>query len=255
MGVLRKFGFVAANIWVAYHIFCVAIAPVGMPPTSPLLSDVSEFARPYNEFFFLNHGYHYFAPDPGGSTLIQCEVPQQTGRNKRLRFPDVEISPRLLYHRYFMLAENVGAFPPDMQAEIFDAYARHFANKMGSDTITLKAVTHNPSSMAAILQGFELSDPETYSYETLGTWKFRNDGSVIRDAVFDAVAEDHSTARIPFEAAPAVDESVAIELVPIAMEENELVQEEAPSADVGVIVSPEDTTDGRSFSAKGLDHE
>lgn len=254
MNLLRKVGFLVANVWVAYHIFCVAIAPVGMPPTSPLLSDVSEIARPYNEFFFLNHGYHYFAPDPGGSTLIQCEVPQQSGRDKRFRFPDVEISPRLLYHRYFMLAENVGAFPAEMQTDIFDAYARHFAREMDSDTITLKVVTHDPSSMAAILQGFELSDPETYSYETLGTWKFRNDGSVIRDAVFDSPVQDHNTARIPFEAAPAVDDIDAVELVPIAVE-SDSASSEVPSADLGESLLNADGSSQRSFSAKDGDND
>ncbi len=98
--------------------------------------------RPYSDFMYLSHGYSFFAPNPGPSHLLECEMrpnsnvamdvrQANTGRplsianrqsshesNWRI-FPDGKQDwPRLFYHRHFMLSEFYHAqFAPAVLAE------------------------------------------------------------------------------------------------------------------------------------------
>ena len=64
---------------------------------------------------FLNHGYHFFAPEPAPSTLISFEAERADGTKVAGHFPSRKSIPRLLYHRHFMLTEHLHA------AELRDA--------------------------------------------------------------------------------------------------------------------------------------
>lgn len=57
---------------------------------------------------FLDHGYFFFAPNPGASHLVHYKVEFADGREPiEGRFPDLkQQQPRLKYHRHFMIAEN-----------------------------------------------------------------------------------------------------------------------------------------------------
>jgi len=170
--VFRKAGFALVNVWLAFHVFAIFVSPAPMPPASPLLVDASRVALPYNQLMFLNHGYHFFAPDPGPSSLISYRVEIEGEAPIKGRFPDTSIFPRLRYHRYFMLAENVWGFPEQTQEECLRAYARHFANRHNAEKIALISVSHRPSSISRILAGGELSDPETFDEELLEEYDF-----------------------------------------------------------------------------------
>ena len=171
----RKVGYVVLSLWLAFHVFAVFISPAAMPPASPLLEDGYRLALPYNEALFLNHGYHYFAPDPGASTLIAWEIPRDNDAPVVGRFPEVSIHPRLLYHRYFMLAENIWAFDEETQQDMLKAYARHFADKFGADRIALSRLSHEPSSMMRLQAGGKLDDPETFQQDVLGDFDISAD--------------------------------------------------------------------------------
>lgn len=179
---LKRGGFVLVNVWLVFHVFAVFIAPAGMPPSSPLLVDVSRVALPYNQLLFLNHGYHFFAPDPGPSTLISYVADRPGDVAVKGTFPNTSIRPRLLYHRYFMLAENIGAFPEETQDQVYEAYARHFSRINGTETITLNRVSHDPSSISRIQAGGKLSDPETFFEEPIGFYDFRENSKQIKTA-------------------------------------------------------------------------
>ncbi len=172
---LGKTGYAVLSLWLVFHVFAVFISPAAMPPSSPLLEDGYRFALPYNEALFLNHGYHYFAPDPGASTLIAWEIPRDGEAPAVGRFPDVSVCPRLLYHRYFMLAENLWAFDDETQQDILKAYARHFAAQFGAERISLNRVSHEPSSIMRLQAGGKLDDPETFQEEVLGHFDFSID--------------------------------------------------------------------------------
>ena len=182
----RKVGYVVLSLWLAFHVFAVFISPAAMPPASPLLEDGYRLALPYNEALFLNHGYHYFAPDPGASTLIAWEIPRDNDAPVVGRFPEVSIHPRLLYHRYFMLAENIWAFDDETQQDMLKAYARHFADKFGADRISLSRLSHEPSSILRLQAGGKLDDPETFQKDVLGEFDF----SVELDAPDSSVAQN-----------------------------------------------------------------
>lgn len=167
-----KSSYALLSLWLVFHVFCVFIAPAAMPPASPLLEDGYRIALPYNAALFLNHGYHYFAPDPGASTLIRYSIPRAGDAPLVGRFPDVSIRPRLLYHRYFMLAENLWSFDDRTQAEMQRAYARHFAMIHKASKIALSRVSHEPSSILRIQAGGELDDPEMFAEESLGEFDF-----------------------------------------------------------------------------------
>lgn len=84
-----------------------------------------QITAPYVEWMYLDHGYFFFAPNPGPGHLVECSiVPTVTGGQdaepKKWIFPDKnELRPRLLYHRFFMLSEfyNDRFAPEDIPAE------------------------------------------------------------------------------------------------------------------------------------------
>lgn len=178
----RSLGLRLVSGWLCVHVFCVFIAPGAMPPASPLLQRAQRIALPYNQLFFLNHGYHYFAPDPGASTLIRWSVPREGEAALVGRFPNPEIQPRLLYHRYFMLAENLWAFDESFASRIERGYARHVATLHHADRVELQRISHEPSSIVRIQAGGLLDDPETFSIEPIGAYDFSQDASAANPA-------------------------------------------------------------------------
>jgi hypothetical protein len=70
---------------------------------------------------YLNHGYAFFAPDPGPNHLVDYKVEFADGRPAVSgRFPDLSKErPRLLYHRHFMLSEALNSrfAPPEFAPE------------------------------------------------------------------------------------------------------------------------------------------
>lgn len=74
--------------------------------TSPSASMFYAPVRGYSQFAYLDHGYAFFAPDPGPSHFIQAAITDEQSERVELKFPDLDQQwPRLLYHRHFMLAE------------------------------------------------------------------------------------------------------------------------------------------------------
>jgi hypothetical protein len=93
--------------------------------TAPEFGLLRDTMKPYSQWMYLDHGYFFFAPNPGPSHLVQCQfAPSPPATNSNVsqdaeprkadatseipssQFPDrKEQWPRLLYHRYFMLSE------------------------------------------------------------------------------------------------------------------------------------------------------
>lgn len=105
------------SLWLDWRIRAVVsllilvhLAAVILPPTSmegsPLASRGWYGLRAYIEAAYLNHGYHFFAPQPGPSHLIRFELELDNGDRQDGIFPSKDNNwPRLLYHRHFMLTE------------------------------------------------------------------------------------------------------------------------------------------------------
>ncbi len=99
----------AASVLVAVHLAAVMSAPWAGPPPAPELAQrVAQLLAPYQVMAFLNHGYRFFAPDPGPSHIVRYELDLADGTTESGRLPDPENHwPRLLYHRYFMMTETL----------------------------------------------------------------------------------------------------------------------------------------------------
>ena len=225
---LKRTGFVALNLWLAVHVYCVASAPLTMEPHSDTLSAIAEPAQPYNQALFLNHGYHYFAPDVGSSTIIEYRIPRPEDVDITGRFPHPGIGPRLLYHRYFMLADNFRAFPEEFQADIMSAYARHFAEQHDSEVIQLKITEHAPAAAARIVAGGTLSDADSFRVAGEGTWTFPKNADpqwtmeiYNGDTVMRIGSEPVANSNLPLQP----------EAAPFEGEVSEAVIEFAPAAD------------------------
>ena len=106
---------------VALHLAAVFIAPFSFAcrvgaSSSPFADGLMYCFRPYIDAMFLNHGYFFFAPNPGETHLVRYRAEFDDGREPVVAtFPDLdEHFPRLMYHRHFMLAEALNnAYVPD----------------------------------------------------------------------------------------------------------------------------------------------
>jgi hypothetical protein len=165
-------GFVLVNIWLVYHLAGIVIAPWSVPPSSRLVQNAWRWGfSDYVQIFFLNHGYHYFAPEPGNSTLVAYVLEMPDGRTETGRIPNRKIWPRLLYHRHFMLTEFLASsddFSPAVRTELVRAMARELCREHGARKITLSKVTHRLPTMERIRAGGTLDD--NYTEEPLGTF-------------------------------------------------------------------------------------
>ena len=165
----------AVNCWLIFHLLAVVIAPAAVAPTSALIQSTWGLFGPYIDFMFLNHGYHFFAPEPTESTLLSFEAERADGTVARGRLPSREIVPRLLYHRHFMLTEHLGdtlrEAPEEMQKEWLASYAEHLCRKYGAKRVKLTGQIHNLATMDEIRDGKQLNDPASYESEELGVFE------------------------------------------------------------------------------------
>lgn len=167
----RRAGIFALNLWLCFHLTAIVVTPATVGPSSRSARQVWEVVGPYLQILYLNHGFHYFAPEPGGSSLLEYTLHYANGRKSSGTIPNTDIAPRLLYHRHFMLTEVLGNSEPEMQQKLALSYARQLTRKHGASSVTLTLVRHELSMMARIRAGGELKDSDLYTREALGTFK------------------------------------------------------------------------------------
>lgn len=100
---------VVASLLLATHLLAVFASPWSSPPPAPLLAQrISGLFRGYQTAAFLNHGYRFFAPDPGPSHVIRYVLTRPDGQEITGRLPDPNAHwPRIIYHRHFMISETL----------------------------------------------------------------------------------------------------------------------------------------------------
>ena len=154
--------------------------------TSPAADPVRWALGPYVEFAYLNHGYFFFAPEPGPSHLMQCRLEMPDSSQVSITFPDKRKQwPRLLYHRHFMLAEflhqlHVPPVDPALvagdpaldeawQAErslferVRESMSTHVSAKFGARSTTIQRIEHRlPSDDEVFRQRLALDSPSLY---------------------------------------------------------------------------------------------
>jgi len=149
--------------------------PADLPDAhKPAIDWLEEYVfRPYLDLLYLNHGYSFFAPEPGPSYVIEYEVRRKDGSVERGRLPDIEKHrPRLMYHRYFMLAtqnfglmmdaEARGKITADSTNTLARAIAREVTRRYEGEYGVLRLLTHRLLWPEEVLAGKSPSAPDTF---------------------------------------------------------------------------------------------
>jgi hypothetical protein len=161
----------AINFWLVFHVSAIIIAPSSVSPSSPLVQSLWLFFQPYLQLLYLNNGYHFFAPEPSESTLLAYKAERDDGTVIEGRIPNLQIAPRLLYHRHFMLTEQMNSGPPDLEQPWYRSYAEHIGHKYGAKKVTLTRQLHFLPTMEMVRSGISLHNPESYQSQPLGEFQ------------------------------------------------------------------------------------
>ena len=161
-----------ASAWIVYHLAGLVIAPASVRPSSDLARSSWLVVGPYLQFLYLNHGFHFFAPDPGPATILRYVVERPDGTQVAGQIPDKQaMRPRLLYHRHFMLTEFLGnseSMDPALRQLHIRALARQICQSHAGQAVSLSKVVHQLPDMEWRRAGMSLEDPSLYVEEPLG---------------------------------------------------------------------------------------
>ncbi len=160
----------AVSLWLVFHLAAIIVAPSAVAPASELARGACRLFQPYLGALYLDHGYHFFAPEPAESTLLAYVAEREDGTVVRGRIPDRKTVPRLLYHRYFMLTEHMNDAPEDVAGMWHASYAEHIARDFDAVRVRLMQQTHNLPTMERVRDGGRLDDPESYEERELGVF-------------------------------------------------------------------------------------
>ncbi|NQV26466.1 MAG: hypothetical protein HQ518_19085 [Rhodopirellula sp.] len=173
------------SVLLILHLVAIASAPLAMEPASLPAQKVFAVFRPYLDAAFLNHGYHFFAPEPGPSHLIRYELTFSDGRVENGILPDpAKQRPRLNYHRHFMLSEFANTLAVDDSQQstlqtLSRSFARHLMNERQAESATLFLRRHYIPSPQQVQAGTELDADELYAERPLGTFSLA-ESAVVR---------------------------------------------------------------------------
>ena len=185
-----------ASLFLLLHLIAVFIAPFSFETVmdsgigSPFVLRIAEWFRPYTQAVYLHHGYAFFAPDPGPSHLLHYRTYASASQSPQSgKLPDRKSQwPRLLYHRHFMLSEQLHAnfVPPEPPLrELYDpelfpflksvwsirrrayehqwrSYQRHLKAKHGAERIEMERVEHRLIFPNELRAGKRITDSELY---------------------------------------------------------------------------------------------
>lgn len=154
----------AISALLALHLVALIAAPLSVPPSSDLFRGLAGSLSWYIDPLFLNHGYRFFAPDPGPGDTMRCHIELADGTVLEKTFPDLQQQrPRLLYHRHFMLSSRLQGGPADPTARAYaQSYARHLAERYDARYVRIDQVRHLLPRPDQVLQGLQLTDASLY---------------------------------------------------------------------------------------------
>jgi hypothetical protein len=169
---MKRFGQFAINAWIVLHLLAIMITPLTVGASSQLSQRVWAMISPYSRTLYLAHGFHYFAPEPGYSTLLEYDAVLPDGEVVSGTLPNRDISPRLLYHRHFMVTEALGGTDPDNRETMVRAFADRLLDEHSAEEVSLTMVRHNLPTMPRIRVGGSLTEEDLYDEEFLGTFRW-----------------------------------------------------------------------------------
>lgn len=177
--IAKRLAWGLVHVWIVFHLASVFIASASVPPATRLAGQAWSKVGGYLQFLYLNHGYHFFSPDPGSSTLVAYEATLPNGDVLWNRIPNRNIWPRLNYHRHFMLTEHMAASVgarPEIEELLVETYATEIGRQTGASKVLIYEVEHELSRTYQVLAGRHLDDPVTYFNYPLGDYEFPREG-------------------------------------------------------------------------------
>lgn len=169
-------GRVCASAAILAYLAAVVIPPLAGPaPASDLAGRMLQPLRPLVGGLALNHGYRFFAPNPGPGHTMRWTMTMPDGSTRTGRIPDEDLDrPRLLYHRRFMVSEKIAALvpPPDAPAEVRErakrewqplvkGVAANLLRREGGASVGLEMVEHYLPDPVEVLAGGTFADVVT----------------------------------------------------------------------------------------------
>lgn len=208
-----------------FHGLAVVTPPLNFATTgSGPARWVYDRIQPYVQLAYLDHGYFFFAPNPGASHLVRYRAEFDDDREPvEDMFPDQKKQwPRLLYHRHFMLTEHLHAayVPPEPPADLeseearqwrgsralyesrWEGFVNHLRAKHDADRIEMHRVEHRPPDPLEFLEGTTLADPGLYQ-DLLETMPPENEESEESDSAQTADRADTADAPLQGPLGPA----------------------------------------------------
>jgi hypothetical protein len=180
------------SVLLLLHVTAVFTAPFtfatssGSGSASPFASRLMNALRAYIDAAYLNHGYFFFAPNPGPCHLVRCRLEHDAGPEAdEWSFPDRQRQwPRLLYHRHFMLSESLNSRyvpaepPPEIRGDegqmaawrerrrqyelLRESYREHLCAAHGCARTDLIRVEHRQPTPFEFEDGLRLENPSLY---------------------------------------------------------------------------------------------
>ena len=202
---------IAGSLLLVAHLTAVIAAPLSAPPAPRSVVQIYDALLPYIQAAYLNHGYRFFAPDPGPSSLIEYRAFRDDGGSTWGRIPDRESDwPRLLYHRRFMVTEFYGAVPETDVATremLVTALAQQIMKEQNANRVELTYVRHRLSSRQEVLGRRRPDHPDTYERRSLGVFTLGSNATRPDDRGKSSSPDDDTA---PDPTPPAASEALSV---------------------------------------------
>ena len=180
-----------ASMLICWHVLAIFMGPWSMDG-SALSRWLLPLFRPYLRAANLDHGYRFFAPEPGPAHLVRYEIKLKDGGKLEGEFPNLkEHQPRLLYHRHFMLSEflntldsGIPNFADDYRPSkeeamlrsrriatrdhVIAAIANHLLQKYDAASVHIYLRRHLIPMPGLVASGVKLTDPRFFEELDLG---------------------------------------------------------------------------------------
>ncbi len=146
---------VALTVFIVWHFTGVFLAALCVNNNSELVLGIAQHwpMQWYLDALYMNQGHSFFAPEVGPGHIIHYQFLDQSGRE--IEGGDLpsrkEHWPRLLYHRYFMLADQSELSADDKatrdlwQRKYLEAFGRQLLREhVQAQTVVLRRYNHWP---------------------------------------------------------------------------------------------------------------
>ena len=133
-GLERRWFRRVVSVWLVFHLAAIIIAPAAVGPgVRAGARESAGLFQPYLGLLYLDHGYHFFAPEPAESTLLAYEAERADGTVVRGRIPDRDDpAPAALPPLFHAHRAHERRARRDSRELWHESYAEHIGREYGA---------------------------------------------------------------------------------------------------------------------------